>query len=84
MKNDCRNYGKSKTGLRVTLPRLTQEFAATRGLMGEDFWPYGIESNRRELEHVMRYYHEQYLVEERIGFERLFRPSTLQLTEANG
>jgi len=75
---------ETTTSLRVTLPWLTQEFKATRTLMGENFWPYGIESNRKELEHVMRYCHEQYLVKERIGFEKLFHPSTLQLTEANG
>jgi len=75
---------ETTTSLRVTLPWLTQELKATRTLMGENFWPYGIESNRKELEHVMRYCHEQYLVKERIGFEKLFHPSTLQLTEANG
>jgi 4,5-dihydroxyphthalate decarboxylase len=49
--------------------------------MGENFWPYGIEANRRELELVMRYTHEQGLVERRLEFEELFHPSTLRLLE---
>jgi len=30
--------------------------------MGDDYWRYGIEANRKELESVMRYTHEQGLV----------------------
>ena len=74
---------ETTTSLRVTLPWLTQEFEATRELMGDDYWPYGIERNLKELEHVMRYCHEQYLVKDRVGFEKLFHPSTLELAEAS-
>ena len=52
-----------------------------RGWRGCDFWRYGAEANRKELEHVMRYCHEQHLVNERVKFEDIFHPSTLELTE---
>jgi 4,5-dihydroxyphthalate decarboxylase len=65
----------------VTLPWVTQEFEDTRRLMGGNFWKYGIEANRKELELIMRYVHEQGLVKRRLKFEELFHPSTLQLLE---
>jgi 4,5-dihydroxyphthalate decarboxylase len=72
---------ETTTSLKITLPWVTQEFEDTRRLMGENFWPYGIEANRRELELVMRYTHEQGLVKRRLEFEELFHPSTLRLLE---
>ena len=72
---------ETTTSLKVTLPWVNQEFEDTRKLMGENFWPYGIEANRRELERVMRYTHEQGLVKRHLKFEELFHPSTLELKE---
>ena len=70
---------ETTTSLKATLPWATQEFEETRELMGTDFWPYGIKANRKELEAVMRYTHEQGLVRERRKFEEMFHPSTLAL-----
>ena len=72
---------ETTTALKVTLPWATQEFEDTRSLMGKNFWPYGIEPNRKELELVMRYTHEQGLVKRRLKFEELFHPLTLELKE---
>jgi 4,5-dihydroxyphthalate decarboxylase len=72
---------ETTTSLKVTLPWVTQELEDTRKLMGKNFWPYGIEPNRKELELVMRYTHEQGLVKRRLKFEELFHHSTLELKE---
>jgi len=72
---------ETTTSLKVTLPWVTQEFEDTRSLMGKNFWPYGVEANRKELELVMHYTHEQGLVKHRLKFEELFHPSTLKLEE---
>jgi 4,5-dihydroxyphthalate decarboxylase len=72
---------ETTTALKVTLPWATQEFEDTRSLMGKNFWPYGIEPNRKELEVVMRYTHEQGLVKRHLKFEELFHHSTLELKE---
>jgi 4,5-dihydroxyphthalate decarboxylase len=72
---------ETTTSLKVTLPWVTQEFEDTRKLMGKNYWPYGIEANRKELELVMRYTYEQGLVKRRLKFEELFEPSTLELKE---
>jgi 4,5-dihydroxyphthalate decarboxylase len=48
--------------------------------MGDDFWRYGIDANRPELEAAMRYTDEQGLVRERRKFEEMFHSSTLSPT----
>ena len=75
---------ETTTSLKVTLPWVTQEYEDTRSLMGENYWSYGIEANRKELELVMRYTHEQGLVKRRLEFEELFHPSTLELEDNIG
>ena len=75
---------ETTTSLKTTLPWVTQEFEDTRKLMGKNFWPYGVEANRKELELVMRYVHEQGLVKHRLKFEELFHPSTLELVDNIG
>lgn len=35
------------TVLRTSLPWVTEEYEDTRQLMGDDYWRYGIEANRR-------------------------------------
>jgi len=66
------------TVLKTTLPWVTDEYEETVKLMGDDYWRYGIEANRKELELVMRYTYEQGLVKRQIGYEELFHPSTLE------
>ena len=68
---------ETTTSLKVSLPWVTQEYEETKRLMGEDYWRYGIEKNRKELEHVMRYTYEQGLVKRKINFEEMFHSSTL-------
>ena len=72
---------ETTTSLKVTLPWVTQEFEETRKIMGTNFWPYGVEPNRKELELVMRYTYEQGLVKRSAKFEDMFDPSTLALLE---
>lgn len=69
---------ETTTSLKVSLPWVTQEFEETRKLMGEDYWPYGIQSNEKELSLVMRYVHEQGLVKRLADFREMFHPSTLE------
>jgi 4,5-dihydroxyphthalate decarboxylase len=73
---------ETTTALKVTLPWVTQEFEETRSLMGNNYWPYGVTPNRKELELVMRYVYEQGLTRRQMSFEELFHPSTLELSEA--
>jgi 4,5-dihydroxyphthalate decarboxylase len=64
-----------------TLPWFAQELEATRELMGKNFFPYGLEVNRKALEALFRYTHEQGLADRRLKVEEVFEPSTLELVE---
>lgn len=68
---------ETTTSLKVSLPWATQEFEETRQLMGDDYWPYGIRANEKELSAIMRYIHEQGLVKERVDFQEVFHASVL-------
>src|SRR5438132_6415951 len=63
--------------LAVTLPWLIAEVESTQALMGEDYWPYGLERNRAALETLVRYSSEQGLAQRGVAIEELFAPSTL-------
>jgi 4,5-dihydroxyphthalate decarboxylase len=64
-----------------TLPWFGQELDETRRLMGENFWPYGVEANRKTLEALLQYSHEQGLAKKRLTVEELFHPSSLNFNE---
>lgn len=66
--------------LKTMLPWLGSHARATRELMGQDFWPYGVAPNRRTLEALIRYSFDQGLSARRLQIEELFAPSTLAQT----
>ncbi|MEP1473056.1 MAG: ABC transporter substrate-binding protein [Halieaceae bacterium] len=76
-------YGEmKKKNFFGTLPWNAQEIEETQHLMGKNFWPYAIEPNRKALETLFRYSHEQGLAARRLTVEELFVPSTLELSES--
>ena len=66
----------------ISLPWLGQEEEATRQLMGDDYWPYGVEQNRTTLEVLLQYSFEQGLLERELTVDEIFHPSAVGLTEA--
>ena len=64
--------------LKITLPWVAQEAEDTKALMGEDFWPYGIDANRKTLEAFLRYHYGQGLSPRPMTLEELFLPSTTE------
>jgi 4,5-dihydroxyphthalate decarboxylase len=64
---------------RMLLPWFADQWEATKDLMGEDFWPYGVAENRAELEAICRYSHEQNLGRKRLSVEALFASETVEL-----
>jgi 4,5-dihydroxyphthalate decarboxylase len=63
---------------KVTLPFVEEQLAAARALMGEDFWSYGVEPNRKALETFLRHHHSQGLSSRLVKVEELFHPSTTE------
>jgi 4,5-dihydroxyphthalate decarboxylase len=64
--------------LKAMLPWLTAHVEEARREMGQDFWPYGFEQNRKTLETFLRYHHEQGLSKQLLKPEQLFAPETLE------
>jgi len=61
----------------ATYPWIDGVVREAQKLMGKDFWPYGIEKNRKTLETFLRYHYSQGLSERRLGIDEIFVPSTL-------
>ena len=61
---------------KVTLPFVEDQLRMAREFMGEDFWSYGLEPNRKVLETFLRYHHQEGLSSRLVKPEELFHPST--------
>jgi 4,5-dihydroxyphthalate decarboxylase len=62
------------TALKIGLPWITSHARQTGELMGEDFWPYGVDANRHTLEVMTRYSFEQGLAVRKLDVDDLFAP----------
>jgi 4,5-dihydroxyphthalate decarboxylase len=63
---------------KVTLPFMEEQVKAARELMGADYWPYGIPSNRKQLEYFLGQHHKQGLSSRLVKVEELFHPTTFE------
>ncbi|MDE0060172.1 MAG: ABC transporter substrate-binding protein [Defluviicoccus sp.] len=72
------NFGAVK----ATVPWLAAEIEETVALMGEDWWPYGIERNVKSIETMARWSHEQGLSRRRLAIADLFAPETLERSKS--
>jgi 4,5-dihydroxyphthalate decarboxylase len=60
------------TALKIGLPWINAEYEETCGLMGKDFWPYGVAENHQVLSTMARYSHEQGLAARLLTVEEMF------------
>jgi 4,5-dihydroxyphthalate decarboxylase len=63
---------------KVTLPFVEERLMEARALMGEDFWSYGVDANRKTLETFLRHHHAQGLSSRRVSVDELFHPATYE------
>jgi 4,5-dihydroxyphthalate decarboxylase len=63
---------------KVTMPFVEERIAEARGLMGDDYWPYGVEANRKTLATFLRHHHAQGLSSRLVKVEELFHAGTLE------
>lgn len=64
--------------LKTMLPWQIASVEDTIKTMGQDWWPYGIDRNRKILETFTRYHHEQGLSSRRLCIEEMFAPETFE------
>ena len=58
----------------LTLPWIEAEYRATQAVLGQDIWPYGVAANRKAIDTLCRYLHEQGFTQRRMGVDELFAP----------
>jgi 4,5-dihydroxyphthalate decarboxylase len=63
---------------KVTLPFIEERLKEARDLMGDDFWAYGVEPNRKTLESFLHHHHAQGLSPRVMKVEELFHPSVYE------
>ena len=63
--------------LSAMVPLLPAVMDQTREVFGEDFWPYGVGANRKTLEKLVLYAHQQGLTPRLLAVEELFEESLL-------
>jgi len=71
---------RETAALPIGLPFIFEHVRDTTELMGADFWPYGLEANRKTLETLGRYSHRQGLIPSPPVFDELFPASTLAVS----
>jgi 4,5-dihydroxyphthalate decarboxylase len=64
---------------KVTLPFVEDQLRAARLMMGDDFWPYGLEPNRSVLTRFLKRHHAEGLSARLLAPEDLFHPASLEL-----
>lgn len=64
----------SKQHMSVITPWFSKLFSENRRLLGEDWWPYGLERNRTALDTFLRYHHEQGLSKSRLTSDDIVVP----------
>ncbi|MBL8309863.1 MAG: ABC transporter substrate-binding protein [Burkholderiales bacterium] len=64
--------------LKAMLPWLVAHVEEARHEMGDDWWPYGLERNRKALETFTRYHYEQGLSKRPLALDELFAPESLE------
>jgi 4,5-dihydroxyphthalate decarboxylase len=64
---------------RITLPWVVAELAATRRVLGDDFWPYGVRKNKVTLQALLRHSYEDGLTPRLLRLEDIFSADTLSL-----
>jgi 4,5-dihydroxyphthalate decarboxylase len=56
-----------------------EQLRSARRLMGDDFWAYGLEPNRRVLSRFLERHHAEGLSSRLLAPEELFHPASLEL-----
>jgi 4,5-dihydroxyphthalate decarboxylase len=71
-------HNLTETGfVECSLPWLMSDLSKTKRILGDDFWPYGIERNQNEIKALLQYSAEQGLIRRGLKIEDLFAKNTL-------
>jgi len=71
-KNNSLRRLSSIVNSRIAIPWSHEAYDHAREILGDDFWPYGIEANRHTLDAFLQYCGEQGLTQRTVAVEELF------------
>jgi len=71
---------RSMTESSIPMPWIPEQTQVSRRILGEDFWPYGIEPNRKTLEAFTQYAFEHGVCARKVEVEELFAPEVQSFT----
>jgi 4,5-dihydroxyphthalate decarboxylase len=73
------NYRKGLifNNIDIMLPWFSHLINEDRRVLGDDWWPYGVEANRKAVDTFLRYHFEQGLSKRRLTCEDIFVPELL-------
>ena len=66
--------GMTFNNMAIMLPWFSKLIEEDRALLGDDWWPYGVQRNRSAIDVVLRYHHKQGLTKRRLAIEDVFFP----------
>jgi 4,5-dihydroxyphthalate decarboxylase len=69
--------GALKQHMGVLTPWLSKHFEENRALLGEDWWPYGLDANRKAVDTFLRYHYEQGLSKRLLTAEDIIVPALM-------
>ena len=64
--------GMTFNNMSIMLPWFSNLIDEDRALLGDDWWPYGVQCNRSAIDVVLRYHHEQGLTKRHLTIEDVF------------
>ncbi len=68
----------AETGfVEYSLPWFMSDLKRAKEVLGEDFWPYGVERNQNEIRTLIHYALEQGLIKKMVNMEEVFAKNTL-------
>jgi hypothetical protein len=65
-------FGMTFNNMATMVPWTTDLMQRNVDLLGADWWPYGVARNRKALEAILRYHHEQGLTSRRFAVDEIF------------
>lgn len=69
--------GAVKQHMNLITPWFSSLFERNRRLMGDDWWPYGVERNRKAVDMFLRHHYEQGLSKTLLTIEDITAPALL-------
>jgi 4,5-dihydroxyphthalate decarboxylase len=74
----CMEKLSDTSSTKVTMPFVEESLRSARELMGEDFWSYGVDKNRKTLDYFLGQHFSQGLSPRRVSVDEMFHPGTYE------